>query len=391
MVAPIRIVSLVVGSLLLLAILASLALRLSDDRFRASLERTVRANAAELEVSNYRGILEALWKGQRLLSVTIQRAGASEFKWLVAKPQWNEYERCVELEAANQIQSVQACRVAFDLADFMIGLIFILGILVLSFLGIRFLVRVSPTPFLNPDLLAFADLGREAQGVSHDLKSPMTALKISLQHLQTGAPAIAGLVGGAIERIEAIGTSINSQSKELKIEELNASEISEAVEFLIRQYSQLHPEIVFELNVNFGNNVDQHYRCGRELILRALGNLLDNAIEAKASKVVVAVEQSHRYVPKPIKTMLEACGVSYGIRVLVSNNGGKIPTAILKRLAVSQVSSKGSRPGAPRGLGIMLLASRLNTIGARITYQNLRDGVQAQIIFRKTYMREINS
>jgi len=193
---------------------------------------------------------------------------------------------------------------------------------------IALVLRTHTFRMRENERLAEAKLGLMARQVAHDIRSPVSALKIAAESLEAIPEENRRLIQFAIARIEQI-------SKDLLLKGKKDGETGEPIEvcalnplleklFAEKRLQFQHKteiRIEFEASGNFSARVDPHE------FSRAMSNLLNNAMEA--------IDERGRVVAKLTRQ---------GPRLILSieDNGKGIPAKTLEQLGEGKVNSQKS-------------------------------------------------
>ncbi|KTF67256.1 ATP-binding protein [Sphingomonas sp. HT-1] len=206
-------------------------------------------------------------------------------------------------------------------------------------------------------------MGLLASGAAHELGTPLASLSVALGDWRADAkirrdPQLSVEVAdmqAEVARCKAIVAGILFAAGEVSGEAPERTTLRRFVTGLIESWSR-------------NDSVTLDYRLSSDLPIvadRALGqaivNLLDNAIEAGASRIYLSVS-----------------AVEDTLMLLVRDNGGGFSDAILPRIGQPYTSSK-RQQGA--GLGLFLAHNVLRTLGGSIEARNL-EGAGAEVVFR---------
>lgn len=159
-----------------------------------------------------------------------------------------------------------------------------------------------------------------AQQVAHEIKNPLTPMKLNLQHLQRQLeanpenvmklkPAIETTAANIIEQIESLNKIASDFSKFSKPiqEPFEPTDLKQLIESVAGLYR--HEEDV-EINLNFKNG-DLMLNCVDDEIRRVLINLVKNSIEASdGNGLIIEIEADKRRDDVYIKISDNGIGIS---------------------------------------------------------------------------------
>lgn len=198
---------------------------------------------------------------------------------------------------------------------------------------------------------------RMLMAMSHDLKTPLTRLRLRSELLEEGE--VSERIKADLAEMEALVMST--------LDYLRGSEISEApadidARAMVSAICEDHPVWMHQVSIEPGAAVV--LRARPSLLRRALSNLIDNAI---------------RYGERA--TVSFPAGTA-GVRVIrVSDYGPGIPEAHLQDVMKPFFRVEDSRNRATGGTGLGLAIAReiIESAGGRITLSNRADGLDAEV------------
>lgn len=205
-----------------------------------------------------------------------------------------------------------------------------------------------------------------AKQVAHEIKNPLTPMRLSIQHLQRtlkdrpeeSDATLKRFSNTMIEQIDTlsrIATEFSNFAKmpKAKMESLNLRSILLSVKELYepKQSNLLRIEMIDEVET------DPTIWADKEQMLRVFGNLLKNAIQAipddKEGLVYLHLKQErNRFV------------------VAVKDNGKGIPEEMLDKIFTPSFTTKSSG----MGLGLAMVKNILTEVGAEISFET-KEGV----------------
>lgn len=198
-----------------------------------------------------------------------------------------------------------------------------------------------------------------ASQVSHDIRSPLSALNILLSILENLPEEKRTLMRSAIKRINDIANTLlhagrNTQSNMVEIESsLNIFMISTLIESILtekrlqfREFIDI--EIESEISKSYGLFAEINYTEFKRLISNLINNSVD-AIETKKGEIIVRVSEFQNQ-----------------ILIQIQDNGKGIAPDILANLGQKGISSGKSGVESGFGLGIPHAINYINSIGGKI-------------------------
>jgi signal transduction histidine kinase len=208
-----------------------------------------------------------------------------------------------------------------------------------------------------------AGLGRLAAGVAHEIATPLSYVKASVQGLrehQPLLPADAGeALGEALQGIDRIG-QIVSDMRGLSREtgDLESFRVDEALEEAWRLASVRLARVRSSWSAASGL---PRVRCSRRLLVQALVNLAANAADAAASRP----EPERRWVAARVLPCPE------GVLIQVEDGGPGLPAEVVDHLFEPFVSTKGAQG---TGLGLALVREHVVRCGGVVEGETLEGG-----------------
>jgi len=198
-----------------------------------------------------------------------------------------------------------------------------------------------------------------AKQVAHEIKNPLTPMKLSVQYLQRTwndkaedmDEKIARITQTIIEQIDTLSTIATEFSNFAKMPKANFEEtdLIHCINNSIYLYNKLE-NIVFEFNHNgFESAI---VMADKEQLLRIFNNLFKNAIQSidenKTGIIKVNINKKENYY-----------------LMSVSDNGSGIPDAIIDKIFTPNFTTK----NAGMGLGLAMVKSIVESCGGKIWFE----------------------
>ena len=186
-----------------------------------------------------------------------------------------------------------------------------------------------------------------AHQVAHDIRSPLAALRMTVESMSSVVDEKKRTLFSAIERINDIANDLVSQAPvSLAKEDLSLSIKPELISVLLDQIiSEKRMQYREKSGIKFKLNVSKNAhlifsKISNKEFKRSLSNIIDNSVEAMKTSGVISVELSI---------------ISGKIEIQVTDNGIGIPANIIPQLML-----KGNSFGKENGNGLGLYSSKKN-------------------------------
>ncbi len=204
----------------------------------------------------------------------------------------------------------------------------------------------------NPLKLAPVSPDRLVRQAAHDLRSPLSAIKIVAAKIGVEHESSGKLLLAAAQRLEDIVNELTSSMESLA-REVSTRELKQLVASVVDEKRFAHPLVDLQFHhEDFGADIT----CAPEKLQRILSNLLNNSIEALERRLEN---------PKILVTMILNAERSRAL-LTIEDNGHGIPPHILPRLGKSRLSY-GKDSSGTRGLGLSDARRALTEWGGSLT------------------------
>ena len=212
-------------------------------------------------------------------------------------------------------------------------------------------------------------LEKMASRLSHELRTPITVVQSSLEHLHTGVDnkdkeLYLSRAKDGIDRLNLIVTRLSEATRleqALQSAEKEETDIAELLKNCIEGYRLVYPEIKFKLALP-KREIRQH--VSPDLLVQMLDKLISNAVDFSTGS-------------KPIEIALEEDNENW--RIHVTNYGSSLPETMEGQLFNSMISmrdkGKGKEPHLGLGLYIVRLIVEYHGGGVTARNRNEREGV----------------
>lgn len=198
-----------------------------------------------------------------------------------------------------------------------------------------------------------------AKQVAHEIKNPLTPMKLNIQHLQrslergdeVGSEQIKKLTNNLIEQINALTGIANAFSNFAKMpgadfKEVNLAEILLSTSTLYSNFDNI------QLSLQLNGIENAIVKSDKDQLLRVFNNLIKNAIQAIPDKV-----KGHIH--------LDLSRSKNGYLVTVTDNGAGVEPTMLEKIFLPNFTTK----TRGMGLGLAMSKSIVENSGGRIWYQ----------------------
>lgn len=197
-----------------------------------------------------------------------------------------------------------------------------------------------------------------AQQVAHEIKNPLTPMKLSVQHLLRAyqanpdaiGPLLKSMSATLIEQIEGLTKIANEFSNfakmpEAQLERLNVSQLLRSVVDLFEHQAA---KVKFSLNVP---SDDCYVVADKDQLLRVFNNLLNNAVQAipdsRSGNILVRL--------KPLGDR---------VQLIFQDNGSGIPPSLQEKVFYPYFTTKSSGTG----IGLSMCRNIIEQFGGRIYF-----------------------
>jgi signal transduction histidine kinase len=168
-----------------------------------------------------------------------------------------------------------------------------------------------------------AKLSKLAKDLSHDLQSPLGALAIVTKQLEKDQ---ADILKAVTDRIRNIVKSLDQYRIDDSYTLILVGNILQKTHFLKKIE---FPPIELVLSIN----ADENILFNEDKLLRILSNIINNSVEASASKIIVETQKDDHY-----------------LKIIITDNGKGIPTHIQNNIFKTGFTY-GKEKGSGLGLG----------------------------------------
>ncbi len=202
---------------------------------------------------------------------------------------------------------------------------------------------------------ALAGVGND---IAHDLRTPLTRARLTLERCRTNATTLEQLQGGADKAIEGIDQSLTIITALLRLAEIENSRRSAnfgivALDRLVREVGDIYEPIAENKGVDLrvAAPAELSVHGDRDLLIEAIANLVDNAIKFTPTGGQVKIELVRDNGDSVVRVTDTGCGIAEQER-----------EAVLRRFYRSDKIR--NTPGS--GLGLNLVAAIVKLHGFRL-------------------------
>lgn len=232
-------------------------------------------------------------------------------------------------------------------------------------------INFQPIKLLVREGIRNAELEREqalttlAQQVSHDIRSPLSALQMAVKTIGNLPEEKAALIRNATCRISAIADQLLTHRKGLTQNASPRTTVAGCLDDLIREKRievLNRPEIT--IKSDFQNDSNLTIPMDKSNLTRIVSNLINNSIESIEGKGTITVGLR---------------STRSDISVIVSDNGKGIPSEILAKLGEQSISA-GKTGG--NGMGLVNARRSVESFGGTFSIQSkIQQGTIVRLSF----------
>lgn len=223
--------------------------------------------------------------------------------------------------------------------------------------GVREIAAVSDAfnQMANRLKLTEADRAVMLAGVSHDLRTPLTKLRLSLDMLHDADEELITSAKRQVDRIETMLVQFLEYARGFDAEELKATSLSALLDSAIKTV-----DLTGKVNIDLPEDAIVSIRQGA--LLRALGNLMTNAM---------------RYGKSPVRVSARISGTFFTLEVFDSGTGLEPDQA--KALIRPFARGNSARTGDGTGLGLAIAEQAAIAHGGKLDFVKCPTGFRAAL------------
>ena len=211
-----------------------------------------------------------------------------------------------------------------------------------------------------------------AKQVAHEIKNPLTPMKLNLQYLQKVvndggedfAEKFKKVSASIIEQIDTLAHIANEFSNFAKMPKLNLEKVNltDVIQSTIELFKNEQIHISFSSQVNSPVILADKNQC-----LRVFNNIIKNAVQAIPEN-------------KNGQIQIEVVDENETVRVSIKDNGSGIPEAMKEKIFVPNFTTKSTGTG----LGLAMVKNIINSFGGQIWFESSENtGTIFYLTFRK--------
>lgn len=198
--------------------------------------------------------------------------------------------------------------------------------------------------------------------VAHDIKSPLSAIKIVSSMLPQGSQELA-LAQQAVARIEGVLGEL-SKSNTLQKGSVSWQDISNLVETIFSEKRTVYPQIRLQLKTDGLSGIDFRLLGDKVGIGRVISNVIQNSIEASDGNLILQVSMT---------------STGNGILISIRDNGSGFPEQLLATLGLGEITSK----SRGQGIGLSSALEYMAAISGKLSARNCDSGAEVTIEFSR--------
>lgn len=122
--------------------------------------------------------------------------------------------------------------------------------------------------------------------VAHDIRSPVTAIKVAIESIENLPDDIRSLLGNATERIESISRDLLDKRNSI---DLKLEYISYVVDYIVQEKNSEYSRLFPNLRITFVSTENFLAIINKDIFSRIISNLLNNSAEANSTKITISV------------------------------------------------------------------------------------------------------
>lgn len=215
-----------------------------------------------------------------------------------------------------------------------------------------------------------ADVRQVTSGIAHDLRSPLTRLRMRLEkaQLERGENADPVLEEVIVE-VDGIRATFDALLRIAQVDARDPRSNFDVVdlEHLVQRMTELYRTVAEDKGLTWRVNIDGDLLiyADEQLLAQGLSNLIDNAL---------------KYTPAGGRISLQVSGETDRARLAIEDTGPGIPTAARQEVLKPFFRLEESRSTPGSGLGLALVAAVAKLHGAELLLADAAPGLRVTLI-----------
>ena len=197
------------------------------------------------------------------------------------------------------------------------------------------------------------------QNASHELRTPLMSIKCYAEGISFGIMDSKQAAETILQEADKLAELVEDLLYISKIDSITTAytktrvNLVELIHDCANRQQAMADKRQIRFTFNFDGDTKVYYECVQELMSRAVGNLISNAIRYAASEITLSCRKK-----------------TYGIEICVSDNGGGIGAEILPH--IFERFCKGN--GGNTGIGLSIVKSIVEQLGGSVKAENSATG-----------------
>lgn len=233
----------------------------------------------------------------------------------------------------------------------------------LAILGIAFAIKAVT----RSELEVAKRMKKMALQVSHDIRSPLSALSMTLKDKEFSNLEERKVILNSLERIQDIANNLLQNEKENRTNNLQSVLVVPMINSVLSEKRyQFKEEKSLKIVTDFRGESFLCTQIHEGTFKRVLSNIINNAIEASedACRLNISLVSDGDYFKLSIK-----------------DNGQGIPLEIINKVGIPGFSSKSSQKGVGTGLGLSSAIEFIEQYGGKLSIDS-KEGVGTEVSIR---------
>lgn len=217
-------------------------------------------------------------------------------------------------------------------------------------------------------------LQKMAMQVSHDIRSPLAALKMALEEAESIPAEYRSMVRMSVQRINDIANNLLSSNRDPQTQVRTQTEVELIAPLVDSLVSEKRMNYRNKTNIHIESDLTKSYALFANInsieLKRVLSNLINNSVEAMDSSGQITLSVTQKSEGK--------------ILLNLKDNGKGMPEHVLKRLGERGFSHGKTGQASGSGLGFYHAIETIESFGGKLEIQSvLGQGTTISIILNK--------